>query len=95
MTEFEYRLYYTDDGRVKQYSVVKLDGPYIVITREQYAEGRLDAIVKNGKLVYTHKQSHVRRLARSSTGVRTSKYDVNILSNDSDSVYWDIEHNEI
>lgn len=82
----EYKVYYDDGGHIISYSVDQLDGNYIVISAEQYAEGRHDARVEDGKLIYTHTQEYTFKLHKTDkncTGsYSTTKYDVNILVND-------------
>lgn len=92
----EYKVYYDSEGKVITYTTEKIDGQYILINKEQFDQARPDAIVKKGKLVYTHTMSHVIRLNRnSSQGVSVSKYDINIIDNSTDSVYWSNEFFEI
>ena len=75
----ERRLYYDESGRVVTYTCEDLPGNYIVVTPEQFAEARPDVIVRDGKIIYTHKLSHISKLAESTEGVATSRWDVNIL----------------
>lgn len=92
----EYKVYYTEDGKVITYTTETLQGQYILITKDQYDQARPDALVKNGKLVYTHINSHIIRLNRNpSEGIPTSKYDINIIEDSPNSVYWANEFFEI
>lgn len=97
MNNIEFRLYYDDDGKVITYSTENIPNKnYIVITREQFAEARPDVVVKNNKFVYTHLKKHVEKLVKSTTGTKTSKYDVNILTNDDvDFTFWKEVINDI
>ena len=53
-------------------------------------------MVKNNKLVYTHLKKHVEKLVKSTAGTKTSKYDVNILTNDDvDFTFWKEVMNDI
>jgi hypothetical protein len=88
MVELEYRLYYDDAGRVITYTTEKLEGNYIVITREQYSECRMDVVVVEGKIVRTERNRAVYVLEKNTGGVKTSKYDINIIINDGDGNYW-------
>jgi hypothetical protein len=90
MKEIEFRLYYDEHGKVITYSTENIPNKnYIVITKEQFAEARSDVLVKNNKFVYTHLRRHVEKLVKSTTGTKTSKYDVNIITNgDTDYVFW-------
>lgn len=89
----QYRVYYNDTGRIVCYTMEDLPGNYIVISAEDYALCRYDARVDEGKLVYTHLQSHtfkLRKVAENTPGsVKTTKYDINIIVEDDEtSVDW-------
>lgn len=75
----ERRLYYDEKGHVITYTCEDLPGNFIIVTPEQFAEARPDVIVRDGKIIYTHKISHVSKLVRSTTGTATSSWDINIL----------------
>lgn len=93
--ELEFRLYYDEHGKVVTYTSENLPGNFITITKQQYAEARSDVIVKDGKIVTTHKAVHVDKYTKNLVeGVKTSKYDINILS-DVDYVYWKFEQHDI
>jgi hypothetical protein len=93
----ERRVYYDEQGHVLTYTCEDLPGNYIVVTAEQFSEARPDAIVRDGQLVYTHKLSHVSRLAPAASGTPTSRHDVNILvdSDDPDAVFWAVQLREV
>jgi hypothetical protein len=93
----ERRLYYDSEGRVITYTCENLPGDFIVVTPEQFAEARPDVLVRNGKLIYTHKLSHVTKLAPSTSGTATSKWDVNILVDPAQESheFWELVDNEI
>jgi len=46
----EFRLYYNDDGEVVCYSCEKLDGNYIVIDAQTFAESRMDVVIVDKKI---------------------------------------------
>lgn len=95
MKPIEFRLYYDINGKVVTYTTENISGNYILITREQFAEARPDVIVKNNKLIYTHLKKHVEKLVKSNSGTKTSKYDVNILTDDNvDYAFWEEMINE-
>jgi hypothetical protein len=95
MKPIEFRLYYDVNGKAVTYTTENISGNYILITREQFAEARPDVIVKNNKLIYTHLKKHVEKLVKSNSGTKTSKYDVNILTDDTvDYVFWEEMINE-
>jgi hypothetical protein len=75
----EFRLYYDAIGNVITYTTEQLAGDYIVVTREQYAEANPNVIVKNQQIVKKTARL-VTKLTKSSDGIRTSKYDVNVIT---------------
>jgi hypothetical protein len=84
----EYRVYYNPDGSIITYTMQAIPGDYITITADQYAQGRHDARVLDGQLVFTHRKHQVFKLERNSTdGYKVSKYDVCIPASDGE------EHN--
>lgn len=86
--KFEYRLYYDKaTGEPIFYTMEDEDGDYIVITKEQYAEGRYDVIVKDGKITRP-KNSAIGKLVPSEEGFGTLKKDISIVS---DEVYWSMK----
>jgi hypothetical protein len=92
----EFRVYYNDDGSILSYTTENIEGQYIVITAEQYAQARHDAKVMGGQLVFTHRRSHVSKLVRNKTeGIKTSKYDISVISDGNDSTYYTIRAYEI
>lgn len=92
----EFRVYYRDDGSIISYTTENIEGKYIVITPEQYAQARHDAKVVGDKLIYTHRRSHVSKLVRNKTeGIKTSKYDISVISDGNDSTYYTIQAYEI
>jgi hypothetical protein len=95
----EYRLYFDEDGKVITYTCDKLPGNnFIVVSKEQFAEARSDILVKNGKVVYTHKVHNTYKFElNSEEGIRCSKYDVSILVDETESEfnYWKMTVYEI
>ena len=92
----EFRAYYNDDGSISTYTTEDIPGQFIVITSDQYAQARPDARVIDGQLVFTHRRSHVSKLTKNKTvGIATSKYDISVISSDSDSTYYTIKAYEI
>jgi hypothetical protein len=73
----EYRAYYREDGSIITYTMQDLPGNYIKVTQDEYAQGRHDARVIDGELVFTHRRSKVFKLERNNEhGYVVSKYDV-------------------
>jgi hypothetical protein len=91
----EFRLYYDTNGKVITYSTEHLPNKdFIIVTMDQYAEARSDVIVIDKKVVYTHNKKFIDRLVKSNVGVKTSKYDVNIiLDTESEHNFWQKEIN--
>lgn len=88
----EFRAYYKEDGSIITYTTEDLPGDYIVITSDQYAEARPDARVLDGLLTYTHRRSHVSKLTKNKTGgIKTSKYDISVISDEPDAQYYIIK----
>jgi hypothetical protein len=91
----EFRLYYDSSGKVVTYTTEDLPGEYIVITQEQYTEARPDVLVKNKKMMYTHLQRYVFKLEKNIEGIACSKYDISIITTDSDAWHWKQQSYEI
>lgn len=86
---YEYRVYYDNNGRVTEYTTQQPPGNYIVITAEQWAECNMNAVVKNGRLVHPRYINRTYALTKNLTdGVQTSKYDISVLDNGPETVYW-------
>lgn len=76
----EFRLYYDEKGKVVCYTCEKLEGNYIVIDKDTYAEGRPDVRVVDGKLVKSYDSIVIAKLELNNTeGVYTSTEDVSII----------------
>jgi hypothetical protein len=81
----EYRLYYNKDtGEPIEYSNEKLSGDYIIVTKEQYAAGRHDVIVKDKAIVPIEDLRYVRKLVPGSSGIAC--HESNVLLIDKSSV---------
>ena len=78
-TEWQYRLYYDDDGKVVKYSTDNEPGKYIVISKADYAQGRYDVRVKNGQLEHLNKITQFQKLIPSEQGIETLVDDVTII----------------
>ena len=74
----KYRLYYNKDtGEPIEYSNENLSGNYIIVTKEQYAAGRHDVIVKDNAIVPIEDITYIRKLVPSSSG--TACHESNVL----------------
>ena len=75
----EYRLYYNEDGTPREYVRQELEGDYIVITKQEFFEGRMDILVKDGKLINPNKITQYRKLVPSDEGTETLVGDITII----------------
>jgi hypothetical protein len=83
--DIECRLYYNKDtGEPIEYSNEKLSGDYIIVTKEQYAAGRHDVIVKDKTIVPIEEIRYIRKLVPGSSG--TACHESNVLLIDKSSV---------
>lgn len=80
----EFRLYYDNKGKVICYTCDKIQGNYIVIDKETYAESRPDVRVIDGKLLRTYDSVILSKLViDSNEGINTTKDDISIVVDDS------------
>jgi len=75
----EYRLYYNEDGTPREYSRQEQEGSYIVVTKQEFFEGRLDVRVENGKLINPNRITQYRKLVPSDEGTETLVDDITII----------------
>ena len=76
----EYRLYYDEKGNVKCYTCEKLEGNYVVIDAQTYAEGRPDIRVVNGRISKVASNLVITKLEKhSKEGQVTSVEDISII----------------
>lgn len=95
--KLEFKLYYDVNGKVITYTTENLPNQnFIIITKEQFAEARPDVLVIDEKLIYQNSKRQVCKLEISDSGTKTSKYDINILTDDDENfVYWKIVVNDV
>ena len=90
----ELRLYYDKTGSAICYTCEKLEGDYIVIDTQTYAEGRYDIKVLNGKIISNYSNAIVTRLTKDTEGTLCSVEDMSLIVDDSDEVdkqYWKLK----
>jgi hypothetical protein len=90
----EFRLYYDDTGSAVCYTCDKLEGDYIVIDAQTYAEGRHDIKVVGGKIVNNFSNAIVTRLTKNIEGTLCSVEDISIIVDTDDEVekqYWKLK----
>lgn len=75
----EFRLYYDDKGNVICYTCEKLEGNYIIIDSQTYAEGRPDIRVVDGKISTVNPAFIITKLMPSTEGVACAKEDISII----------------
>ena len=93
--DFTYRLYYNKDtGEPIAYSMEKLKGNFVTVTKEQYTVGRYDVIVKDDCLVSTASIQYLRKLVPSADGIACNKTNVLILDETS-STKWKLKTKEL
>jgi len=78
-TEWEYRVYYREDGSIITYTTQDLPGKYIVIEQEVYAQFRQDVVVKDGQLYNPNRTTQFRKLVPSTEGTETLADDITII----------------
>ena len=89
--DVECRLYYNiDTGKPIEYSNEKLSGDYIIVTKEQYAAGRHDVIVKDKAIVPIEEIRYIRKLVPSSFGTACHKSNV-LLVDKASTTRWKIK----
>lgn len=75
----EFRLYYNESGRVVCYTCEKLEGNYIVIDANTFAQSRPDLRVIDGRISVVAAGSVVSKLTQSDTGTSCAAEDISIL----------------
>jgi hypothetical protein len=87
--QYEYRVYYNDDGSIITYTTDNLSGRYLVITKEEYARADHTMVVIDNKLYSKSDFRTISKYIKSGTGIKTSKYSINIIDNSEDSNCWE------
>jgi hypothetical protein len=93
----EFRLYYREDGSIICYSCENLEGNYIVIDPQTYAECRQDVIVVDKKVQVIKPLIQVQKLIESIHGTRCAIEDINIVVSDDytgKTIKWEIKKYE-
>jgi hypothetical protein len=94
----EFRLYYDDTGAVTCYTCEKLEGNYIVIDAQTFAESRYDVKVRAGKIVANFSSAVVVKLTKNTEGTLCSVDDISIIVDEDDEVekqYWKLKVYEL
>jgi len=88
----EFRLYYSDNGRVLCYTCEDLEGNYIVIDDDTYHQCRPDVYVIDGKIVKTSEMTIITKLKPSTKGVTTSSDDICMIA--TEGTTWELTTHE-
>ena len=90
--DYEYRLYYNiDTGKPIEYTTDALDGEnYLVITKQQYAEGRYDILVIDRELRTLNTIEQWTKLVPSNEGISTREDNVMIVD-DNGTAKWKLK----
>jgi hypothetical protein len=93
----EFRLYYDDTGTITCYSCEKLEGNYIVINAQTYAESRHDIKVVDGKITTNFSNAVVTRFTKDTEGTLCSVEDMSIIvdNDDVEKQYWKLKVYEL
>ena len=92
----EFRLYYDDNGNVLCYTCEAIEGNFIVIDSQTYAECRPDVKVVDGKIVKINEGAVIAKLMRSDSGTWCAKEDITIIVDDryEEKQQWETKLNE-
>ena len=75
----EFRLYYDDNGNCICYTCENLEGNYLVVDSQTFAEGRADAKVINGELIKPSNIVNIVKLVLSDEGTICAEEDISII----------------
>ena len=75
----EFRLYYDDNGDCICYTCENLEGNFLVIDSQIFAEGRPDVKVIDGKLIKPSNIINVVKLILSDNGIKCAVEDIGIV----------------
>lgn len=93
----EFRLYYDESGKVITYSCEKLEGQYILVDAQTFAEARPDVRVVNGKIVSAISRLIISKLKPSDNGTATTAEDISIIAdeNTKEIITWKVNLHEL
>jgi hypothetical protein len=76
----QFRVYYNEEGKILFYTCDKLEGNFLIIDAQTYAECRHDLKVIDGKLVSRTSGSIISKYKPNSVGISCSKDDISIVT---------------
>lgn len=76
----EFRLYYDEKGHVEFYTCEKLEGNYVVIDAQTFAEARPDVRVIDGRVVRANMVSVIAKLEKSTDGILCEYEDLSVIT---------------
>jgi hypothetical protein len=86
----EYRIYYdADTGKIINYTNETLEGDFITVSREVFAEHRFDLKVKDGKIIKP--KPPIGKIIPGYEGTPCHKQDVTIISQGDDVIMWSLK----
>ena len=75
----ERRLYYNDMGQPIAYTNDELEGNYIIVDKQTFAECRKDVIIKDGKIHKLHSISNIYKLVPADKGTECDAEDITVI----------------
>jgi hypothetical protein len=78
----EFRLYYREDGSIICYTCDNLEGNYITIDAQTFAECRPDVKVIDGKIEIIKPMIVIHKMTESEYGIKCAVEDINIVVRD-------------
>jgi len=93
----EFRLYYGEDGKVITYTCEKLEGNYIIVDAQTFAEARPDVQVVDGKVTRIVPKVMISKLKPSTQGTLTYKDDISLIAKEetTETQYWKLTSHEL
>jgi len=93
----QFRLYYDENGKVITYTCEHLEGNFVLVDAQTFAEARQDVTVVDGKVVPRSNTISVPKLKLSTTGTATLLEDVSIVVKEQskDTQLWELTYYEI
>ncbi len=80
MVDKVYKLYYNKDtGTPIEYTTEALEGSYVVVTKQQYTEGRHDVVIKDNDIFKLDSIQYIRKLIPDQKGIACDSTNVLIL----------------